>query len=41
MQNGKKVFMEFTEKGSGMVHWVKQKFTQVMVQNYKRKYLDC
>ena len=24
--------MEFIGRGSGMVHWVKQKFTQVMVK---------
>ena len=29
--------MELIERGFGMVHWVKQKFTQVMVQNCKKK----
>ena len=29
--------MESIERGSGMVHWVKPKFIQVMVQNYKNK----
>ena len=31
--------MESIERGFGMVHWEKPKFTQVMAQNYKKKIL--